>query len=146
MPNGHFAHVVLPKISRTEVFSRPGTGGKKRFPSRVADRQAHAEKLLQQLQASRQSAQPALDRRSQILTEDQNGFYLKIESRAGEPLRTERLERRQKNIELLAVKEEGDRTTATIFVPTSADEFFANAIEDYRTKNEPRAKEPEAKG
>jgi hypothetical protein len=102
--------------------------------------------LLQQLHDSQDAAREALARRSNVLTQGQNGIYLAVESRPAEPLLTERLERRKKKIELLAVKEEAGRTTATVFVPESAREFFPKAIEDYRTKDEPRAKEPEPKG
>lgn len=146
MADAQFPHIVVRNVSRGEKFARPGTGGARRLPSRVPDRQAHATRLLQQLQDSQNAASEALTRRSNVLTQAQNGIYLAIESRAAEPLLAERLERRKKNIELLAVKEEAGRTTATVFVPESARDFFPKAIEDYRTKDEPRAKEPEPKG
>jgi hypothetical protein len=146
MPDEQFAHIVVRNVSRAEKFARPGTGGKRRLPSRVADREAHATGLLQQLHNSQDAAREAVARRSNVLAQDQNGIYLTIESRAAEPLLAERLERRKKSIELLSVKEEAGRTTATVFVPESARDFFPKTIEDYRTKDEPRAKEPEPKG
>ena len=146
MPDGLFPHVVIRNIARAEKFVRPGTGGGGRFPSRVTDREAHAARLLQQLQASQNAAREGVARRSNLLSQSQNGIYLALEGRAAEPMLTERLERRKKNIELLAVREEGNRTTATVFVPEDAKDFFPKAIEDYRTKDEPRAKEPEPKG
>jgi hypothetical protein len=146
MAGERFAHIVVRNVSRGEKFARPGTGGTRRLPSRVPDRQAHAARLLQQLHNSEDAARESLARRSNVLTKGQNGIYLAIESRGEEPLLAERLERRKRNIELLAVKEEAGRTTATIFVPESARDFFPKTIEDYRTKNEPRAKEPEPKG
>ena len=136
MPNDQFAHIVVRNISRGEKFARPGTGGTRHLPSRVPDRQAHSNRLLQQLHDSQDAAKESLARRSNILTLGQNGIYLTIESRPAEPLLTERLERRKKNIELLAVKEEAGRTTATVFVPESARDFFPKTIEDYRTKDE----------
>ena len=146
MPDEHFVHIIVRNVSRGEKFARPGTGGSRRLPSRVPDRQAHATKLLQQLQRSQDAAKEEIARRSNVLTQAQNGIYLAINGRAQEPLLTERFERRKKNIELLAVKEEAGRTTATIFVPESAKDFLSKTIEDYRTKDEPRAKEPEPKG
>jgi hypothetical protein len=80
-----------------------------------------------------------------VLPETENGVYLTIESRPNEPLLTERLERRSKKIELLPVRQEGNLTTATVFVPQTAKDFFEKTVEDYRTKDEPRANEPEAK-
>jgi hypothetical protein len=145
MANEHFAHIVLRNISETEKFSRPGTGGKRRSPSQVRDREAHAVGLLQQLNASEEAARGAVALRSGLLTQAENGIYLAFEGRYDEPLLTERFERRSKGIELLSVREEAGRTTATVFVPESAREVFPKLIEDYRTKDEPRAKEPEPK-
>jgi hypothetical protein len=146
MADGQFPNVILLNIARRERFARPGTGGTKRLPSAVPDREAHAQTLLQRLRASQDAARDNVMRRANVLTQGQNGVYLTIEGRPAKPLLTERLERRKQNIELLAVKEDGGRTTATVFVPESARDFFAKTIEDYRTKNEPRAIEPEAKG
>jgi len=145
MADGLFPHLILRNISARERFARPGTGGHKRFPSAVPDRDAHAQMLLRQLRNSQDEASQYVARRADILPESQNGIYLTIEGRQAEPLLTERLERKKKNIELLAVKQEGDRTTATLFVPETARGFFAKTIEDYQTRDEPRALEPEAK-
>lgn len=146
MAGEHYPHIVLHRISKPEKFQRPGAGGSRRFPSRVQDRAAHAARLLQQLEASENSARDSVVRRASTLTQTENGVYLTIEGRSAEPLLTERLERRKKSIELLSVKEEADRTTATLFVPEASKEFLVKTLEDYRTKNEPRAKEPEPKG
>jgi hypothetical protein len=145
MAGEHYPHIILANISTREPFARPGTGGEKKLPSAMENREAHAQQLLGNLQASHAAASEGIARRSNVLSESQNGFYLTIESRPNEPLLTERLERRSKHIELLAVKVEPDRTTATVFVPEIARDFFTKTVEDYRTKNEPRALLPEAK-
>lgn len=146
MAGEHHLHIVLRNISQPEKFQRPGAGGPRRFPSRVPDRAAHAARLLQQLEASENMARESVARRASTLTQAENGVYLSIEGRTAEPLLAERLERRKKNIELLTVKEEADHTTAILFVPEASKEFLLKTIEDYRTKDEPRAKEPEPKG
>ena len=87
MADEQFPHIVVRKVSRGEKFARPGTGGARRLPSRVPDRQAHAARLLQQLHDSQDATREALARRSNVLTQAQNGIYLAIESRAAEPLR-----------------------------------------------------------
>ena len=146
MADGQFPHIVLRNVSFPERFSRPGSGGRERFPTPVPDREAHAQRLLADLRTSQAAAADALSVRSRALPIALNGIYLTIEGRPNEPLLVDRLERRKKNIELLSVREERNRTAATVFVPETAKEFFAKTIEDYRTKNEPRAKQPEAKG
>ena len=145
MADGQFPHLILQNIARSERFARPGTGGSKHFPSVVPDREAHAQMLLRQLRASQDEASHNVARRADILPESQNGIYLTIEGRPQEPLLTKKLERKKGNIELLAVKQEADRTTATVFVPETARGFFTKTIEDYRIRNEPRALQPEAK-
>jgi hypothetical protein len=146
MAGEHFSHIVLHNVSQREKFSTPKMGGGSRLPSRVPNREAHAQALLQRLQSSTDAARDGVNRRAETLTRAQNGFYLTIQSRPAEPLLAERLEQRKKNIELLAVKEEHGTTTATLFVPESSSQFFQKKIEDYRTKDEPRSKEPEPKG
>jgi hypothetical protein len=59
--------------------------------------------LLQHLRNSQEAARPGVARRADVLTQSQNGIYLTIEGRPAEPLLTERLERKKKNIELLSV-------------------------------------------
>jgi hypothetical protein len=145
MADGQFPHIILANIASREPFARPGTGGDKKLPSVLGNREAHARQLLGDLQTAQAAARDAIARRSNVLPQSQNGVYLTIESRPNEPLLTERLERRSKHIELLSVREEGGRTTANVFVPVNAGDFFTKAVEDYRTKNEPRALEPEAK-
>jgi hypothetical protein len=145
MANERFNHIVLRGVSEPEKFSRPGGGGRGQYPSNVPDREAHAVALLAQLRASDLTAQNAVNRRAAGLTQTENGIYLTFEGRQNEPLLTERFERRGKGIELLSVKEEAGRTTATVFVPEAAKEVFPKVIEDYRTKDEPRAAQPEPK-
>jgi hypothetical protein len=111
----------------------------------IVNREAHARQLLRELQATFTASRAAISRRSEVLPGSQNGVYLTIEGQPNQPLLTERLERRGKHIELLSVRDEGGRTTATVFVPEGASDFFARTVEDYRTKDEPRAKTPEAK-
>lgn len=145
MADGQFPHILLGNIAAREPFARPGTGGDKKFPSVMRNREAHAQQLLRELRVSHAGAAEAIARRSDVLPGADNGVYLTIRSRANEPLLTERLERRSKKIELLSVRQEGDYTTANIFVPETANDFFEKTVEDYRTKDAPNTLEPEAR-
>ena len=145
MTDGLFPHIILGNIAKSEPFARPGTGGSKKFPSVMENREAHAQHLLRELRASHAASAEAIARRANILPETQNGVYLTIQGRPNEPLLTERLERRSKKIELLSVRQEGNHTKATVFIPETATDFLQKTVEDYRTKDEPRATETEAK-
>lgn len=104
MAAGQFPHIILGNIATREPFARPGTGGDKKLPSVMRDREEHAQLLLRELRASHAAAGEAIARRANVLSEAENGIYLTIQSRPNEPLLTERLERRTKKIELLSVR------------------------------------------
>lgn len=126
-----------------EDFSPPGTGGSKKVPSRVADREQHAQNLLAQFSQVLQNAEGQMQRRASLTAAGANGYYLEVEGRPEVLLMTDKLERGRKHkTELLAVKEEGSVTKATVFVPQQTKDFLEKIITKYRTETEPLAKEP----
>jgi hypothetical protein len=150
MADGPFGlpHIILPDISVREPFKPRSAGGRSRVPSPVADREVHAQSLLAQNRAVLESARAGLARRSHLIAPGQNGFYLRVESRTGEPLVAEKFElKRNKGVELLSVVEdtEAERTTASLFVPAQASDFLERTVDSYRTELEPRAREPKPK-
>ncbi|WP_366938646.1 S8 family peptidase [Bradyrhizobium sp.] len=72
------------------------------------------------------------------IAEGQPGFYLEFDIPTTERAAIEGLENKKSAIELVAVRPpaEGEElVTASVFVPESATEFFANKIEAYRTQD-----------
>ncbi len=129
-------HLVVPKLGVAEPFSPKGGGGKLAAPSRVKDREGHAQMLLKQLEPLVKAAEEAAKRDD--LPAHENGIYVEVVGRPSEPLSTDSLERRK--IELLSVThtEQGDR--ATLFVPNSDKNAFSRVVESYRTKIDSRSK------
>ncbi len=141
-------HILLPFLSDAEAFKPTRRGGGS-TPSRVEDRERHAQALLAQAREALVDAKPAMDRRAHALANTQNGFYLRVVSRSDEPLTAEKFEQKQyKGVELLAVTDDATThtSTASLFVPAEASAFLETAIQSYRTEWEPRAKkEPKPK-
>jgi hypothetical protein len=138
------SHILLPRsLSVTEEFSPPGTGGSTKVPSRVADREQHAQALLAQFSQVLHNAENEMRQRASLTSAGANGYYLEIEGRPEVLLITDKLERGRKHkTELLAVREEGAVTKATVFVPEQSKDFLQKIISKYRTELEPLAKEP----
>ena len=119
-----------------EAFQPRGGGGQAAAPSHVPDREAHAQSLLQQLQPIVAASEDEAQRDD--LPRHETGVYVEVIGRAGEPLVTESLERGE--IELLGVRQSGDATRATLFVPWKARNTLPKVVENYRTKIDGRSK------
>lgn len=144
MPNGeHLRHIFLRNLAQAEGFVTPRGGGRPTAPSRVANRVAHAQSLLTQINRSLTAADAAMQHRENLVAPGENGYYLQVQSRPNEALLADRFERKREGVELLAVKEEGGVTRAELFIPRKAREFLTKTVQDYETKEEPRAKTPE---
>jgi len=84
-----------------------------------------------------------MQQRASLSAVGANGYYLEIEGRPNVLLMTDKLERGRKHkTELLAVKEEGPITKATVFVPEKSKDFLEKLVSKYRTESEPLAREP----
>lgn len=125
-------HIILVgQHGSAEEFKPKGGGGAKKPPSPVDDRQAHAVRLLEQLSAISQAAEAAMARDD--LPGQDNGVYLAVEGRLGEPLAFDSLD--SHGLQLLGASERGERQAATIFMPVAAREKLVKLVEAYQTKN-----------
>jgi hypothetical protein len=72
------------------------------------------------------------------------GIYLDFEIPAGSEEAAERLENRQKHIELVALRQASADTpaTATVFVPDTAADHFLRKVEQYRDENTKKTGKP----
>lgn len=128
----------MPLPGAAEKFQSKNSGGTPRSPSPVTDREVHARGLLAQLSPIVEAAE-RVSVRTDIRPEE-NGVYVEVTGRAGQPLISDSLERRQSGIELLGVRTDGATTRATVFVPVKARDRLGAIVEEYRTETEPRSK------
>lgn len=124
-------HVVVPGRGAAEPFEAWGGGSRGKYPAPVADREAHAFRLLQQLAEVRHAAEIALQRDD--LPAKENGVYIAVTGREGQPLAIDSLDKH--GLELLEAFERPGRQEATVFVPVAARDKLAKLVEGYRTKN-----------
>lgn len=142
-PPRDLPHIYLQGTGNAERYTYPFEGGgRPRVPAR--DRDAHARRLQQELQAVVEAARRDLEAHDPERGTGTPGFYLEFSVTEADPDVLTRLENRTKEIELVAVRapeEPGTTATATVFVPERSSEFFTRRVEAYRTQ-ETRAGAP----
>lgn len=140
-------HLFIDGGGQTEQYRRPAQAIRTPpLPGR--DRAAHADALSASIGVALEAARAQLEARATAVAEGVPGFYLQIELPAGEKAVIDQLGNRQKQIEVVAVREptaENASVTATVFVPATAEAYYQEKVEAYRTqetrtgrpKNEP---------
>ena len=121
-------HFILEGFTDTETYRtrRGGGGGRKVTPR---DRTEHAAALSAQLNDVRAAAEGA-DRDAEDPTDDL-GIQVEFQSFPDIDLAFESLSRENQGIELRNVRQRGETTYATVFVPTGKLEHFEKLIRDY---------------
>jgi len=125
-------HIHLHDIGRAEPYTsrqRPQTPAP---PAR--DRAAHARNLILALNQALAGARAQAEARGDAAS---RGFHLQFELAPGNEAFVQNLEDRRRGIELLAVRTgdgEDARTTATVFVPDRASNYFLRKLEAYQTQ------------
>lgn len=132
-------NIFLADTSISHPYERPGGGGgEAKRPDR--DRQAHAAKLVRELDAS-------LDQDDEE-TELRGGTYLRFNSSPRYALDPESFENRTQKIVLLRLDtdEDSGRTSATVFVPRGKEGFFRQKVTDYADETQETKKRPSSDG
>jgi hypothetical protein len=133
-----FPHIYLPENGESQNYTRPkqGGGGSPLPPER--DRAAHARALEIAIGRALHEARQQLDSREPDIAAGVPGFYLEFQVQADGANAFEKLENRQKKIELVAVNQRPEQegmVKATVFVPESATDYFLKKVEKYRDEN-----------
>jgi hypothetical protein len=123
-------HFILSGTAQTERFRSPQQGG---GGSTVPDRNRnqHGGALLRQIDALRPQVMAAREVQEAAGLEEGFGLQVEFESFPEIELAFESLARERSGIELLNVRQEGERTLATVFVPDGKLGHFENLIRDY---------------
>ncbi|WP_305909720.1 hypothetical protein Q9L42_003990 [Methylomarinum sp. Ch1-1] len=128
-PNNH-PHFIFQNSAQAESFTSPATGGGgKQIPSR--DRETHGGALLGKLQQLTPVLAEAADQQRQAGVEEGIGLQIEFESFPDVELAFESLARERSGIELRNVRQEGNKTFATVFVPDGKLGVFEKLITDY---------------
>lgn len=139
-PNNH-PHFIFQNNGQRESFTSPPTVGSRiRIPDR--DRNAHGDTLLAKLQQLTPVLAEAVEQQRQAGIDEGIGLQIEFESFPDVELAFESLARERSGIELRNVRQDGDRTFATVFVPDGKLEFFENLITAYLDPSKDSANGP----
>ena len=143
MPNGtdeRHRHFILEGVTETEAFRSRGGGGRPSTPPR--NRAQHGGLLQRQVDELRTEAESAREAQQEAGLEDGLGLQIEFESFPDIELAFESLARETQGIELLNVRQEENRTRATIFVPDGKLGHFEGLIRDYLAEKRNRVGQP----
>ena len=122
-------HFIIKGLAETQAYRSPQRGGGGAVvPPR--DRPRHARALQSQVEVVRRQADAAREVQ-QAAGVDDPGLRVEFESFPEIELAFESLARERSGIELLNVRQEDDRTYATVFVPDGKLDRFERRIRDY---------------
>ena len=138
---GRHRHFILEGITETEAYRRPGGGGQRK-PIPEQDRTQHGGALLNQVQECRSAAEAAREIHRSAGLEAGLGLQVEFESFPDVELAFESLARERQGIELLNVRHDETRTSATVFVPDGKLGHFERLIRDYLEEKRDRAGRP----
>lgn len=125
-------HFIIEGLAETEAYRSPQQFGSSAVvPQR--NRAQHAGVLQREVEAVREEADAARDVQ-QAAGLDDLGLRVEFESFPDIELAFESLARERSGIDLLNVRQDGNRTLATVFVPDGKLDHFERLISDYLTE------------
>ena len=123
------SHFILKGTVTSEKFKPRGGGDSKAVPSR--ERNRHGNDLLRQFESLQHVIKEARDQQILAGTDEGLGLQVEFESFPDIELAFESLARERSGIELSNVRQESDRTMATIFVPDGKLHILENLVTAY---------------
>ncbi|TKC97101.1 S8 family peptidase [Polyangium fumosum] len=133
-PRKKLRHLLVPNTSVAEPYASPVMGGgKPRLPP--VERARHGEQLLEQLERARQELQSRDADRDVVAFEARRGLYLEFASAPGFELALDRLDLPSAGIELVAKRDVGPVTYATVYVPEGQVAQFTKRVEEYTSED-----------
>lgn len=134
-------HLILEGFTETERFkSASGGGPRANIPER--NRSEHGAALLDQIGGLRPELVAARQAQEEAGLESGFGLKVEFESFPDVPLAFQSLERERQGIELLNVRDEGQRTNATVLVPDGKLEHFEKLVWEYLEEKKDRLGRP----
>ena len=134
-PDGVEQHFILEGVTDTEAYRYPGAGGAGQSSIPERNRVDHGGSLQRQLDQLRPVTEAARDEQQSFGMQDGLGLQVEFESFPEIELAFESLARERSGIELLNVRHQGDRTSATVFVPDGKLDHFERLIREYQEEH-----------
>ncbi len=134
-------HFLLGNLVKSEPF-RPPPRTIKPVPIPSRGRQSHGTRLLGQVERIKPAMIAACEAQKAIGLEEGFGLRLEFESFSDIDLAFESLAREPSGIELLNIRQQGNTTLATVFVPDGKLIHFERLIEDYLAEKRDKNGDP----
>lgn len=129
------AHLIVANTSTTDRYITPNKGRVAGISLPARNRQAHAQKLISQLEALKPTEKELVKERKNLGL-DASGTLVEFTSDPDLDLKLESLEFQRSGIELCSSHLNDDQTTtATIFIPEGKIDFFLKKIIAYRDED-----------
>lgn len=129
-PQAKHPHLILRDTSRAVEFTAKSSPVKQKdIPAQP--RQQHAASLQGQIEDLKPAAAEAVRVQQELQLESGLGLQIQFTSQPDVVLAFESLANATKKIELLSVREEGNRTLANVFVPDGGLAHFEQYVADY---------------
>lgn len=135
-------HLVLTNTATTERFSAIATGGSRPPLLPQLDRASHGQGLLSRIETLKVAAAQAKQAQQEAGMESGYGIQVQFRSFEDVALVFESLPREKSGIELLNVKQDAQRTFATVFVPEGKFDHFEKLITEYLEEKTDRNGKP----
>ncbi len=126
-------HIILDGFTEAEPFQSPPSSRTPR-PVPERNRSTHGAALLGQIEGMKPEMTAARQTQQEAGLESGLGIRVEFESFPDVALAFESLDRERQGIELLNTHQEGQRTSATVFVPDGKLEHFEKLVRDYLEK------------
>lgn len=125
-------HLLVRDTAATSRYTSPrdGRGPGLNLPPR--NRAQHAEYLIRQIEQAREQEANIIQAQKAFGLDAGNGIYISFENEPGFDLKFESLEYQRGGIELCSIKQVGEQSVATVFVPEGKLVYFLNKIGQYR--------------
>jgi hypothetical protein len=140
-------HFVLVNTSMTSNFTaRPGNGSKKQHTKR--DRQSHGKLLRSQIEKLKVASLESVGFQRGLGLQSGTGIQIVFEGLLSAQSALEKLPNDPKAIELLSIKQVGQKTVANVFVPEGQlshyEKYFDEYLADRKSKDELRSMDHKA--
>ena len=135
-------HLVFQNSAQSEKFSSPSRGNNNKSPP-SRNRESHGALLLSKLQELSPILANAVEQQRQVGIENKNlGLQIEFESFPDVELAFESLANEASGIELRNVRQDNNKTFATVFVPEGKLNFFEKRIINYLNVDKDRKNGP----
>jgi hypothetical protein len=134
-----FPHIYLSGNGQSESYMQQPRGIRPELPQ--LDRYTHSQNLITSIRKILDILQQQLASYNSDTFTGELGFYLEFRMKTSNDFAFEKLENRRRNIELVVVKQirsenrdNGVTTSATVYVPESAADYFLSKIKQYQNE------------